>query len=192
MDAILDFIKGMTIWNWIALIAFIFFPLSALNAFFSLKSRYLDWRGTKSKKEFEQRSKQLEEQLAVTLEFIEHPTKLFSYVLHRGLRMFIFFLLGLAFFMCAVFVYASPLGDRAFPVASGLIVIGLSGLFASLTDSFRLFRIVTMVKEPARLADTVMKFAQSGKRKGYTFASDCKLPELAQAIIKKVDFFPVI
>jgi hypothetical protein len=50
------FIQSMTFWNWLALVLVIPALLGGLNAFFSLKSRYLDWRGTNNRKQFEKRT----------------------------------------------------------------------------------------------------------------------------------------
>jgi hypothetical protein len=69
MNGIGDFVRSMTVWNWLALIAFIFLPLSALNAFFGLRSRYRDWRGTKSQKGFEKRLQQLSMKMDVNETF---------------------------------------------------------------------------------------------------------------------------
>src|SRR3989442_8439689 len=64
MNGLIDFVRSMTVWNWIALIAFIFFPLSAWNAFLSLKSRYRDWNGTKNKQKFDKRLRELKAEFA--------------------------------------------------------------------------------------------------------------------------------
>jgi hypothetical protein len=102
MEGIGEFIRGMTFWNWIALIAFIFFPLSALNAFLSLKSRYLDWQGTKSKQAFENRLRQLEVQIFVIGEYRKQPAIFFRDVLDEGMRPLISFLLSFFVFVMAV------------------------------------------------------------------------------------------
>ena len=72
MNGVTDFIRNMTIWNWLALIAFIFFPLSALNAFFGLRSRFLDWRGIQNKKKFQERLKDFGLQLFI-LDLYKEP-----------------------------------------------------------------------------------------------------------------------
>ncbi len=60
MDQIKSFIQAMTFWNWLTLIAFCFACISVLNAVFGLRSRYLDWKGGRTRKGFEERLKQLE------------------------------------------------------------------------------------------------------------------------------------
>jgi len=58
MEYIIELLKSLTIFNWMAIIAFIFLPLSALNAFLGLKSRYNEWKPARNKKNFEKRVKE--------------------------------------------------------------------------------------------------------------------------------------
>ncbi len=115
METIWDFIKAMTIWNWITLIAFIFFPLSALNAFFSLKGRFLDWRGTKNKELYKKRLEQLERQLSQIEEYKKDSSKLFFKTLENGIRSLLFFFGSFFFFMWAFFISVSPFGHVTLP-----------------------------------------------------------------------------
>jgi hypothetical protein len=76
MDTIKAFFDAMTFWNWLALIAFFVLPLSALNAFLGLKSRYKDWNARQSKVKFEKRAKQLQKHLSEIHDYRTNPTKL--------------------------------------------------------------------------------------------------------------------
>src|SRR6185436_17277703 len=85
MDKLRAIYDAMTLWNWLALIAFIFFPLSALNAFFGLRARYRDWRGTKSKEAFEKRLRQLSDELQIIKTFKNNIQSYFVWVLDAAI-----------------------------------------------------------------------------------------------------------
>src|ERR1043165_8510034 len=97
MESIWDFIKAMTLWNWLSLIAFIFLPLSVLNSFLSLKSRYLDWSATKNRKDFNQRLEELQNQLLRIAEYKTSLASLFIDVMHEVVNALLVFFF--AFFL---------------------------------------------------------------------------------------------
>lgn len=53
--------------------SFCLFPVSALNAFFDLRSRYLDWQGPQSKIKFRKRLRQLSKQLSLIDQYRKEP-----------------------------------------------------------------------------------------------------------------------
>src|SRR5258706_2746892 len=121
MNVLGGVVRSMTIWNWLALIAFIFFPLSALNAFFGLRSRYRDWRGTKSKQAFENRLKQLSEELDIIETFKNNIRGYFVWVLDAAitpLKTFgLAFMLLLVAFLLPIDIFRTPIiyyGDECF------------------------------------------------------------------------------
>src|ERR1051325_9520512 len=123
-----NFIQDMTVWNWLALIAFIFFPLSALNAFFGLRARYRDWRGTKSKKAFDKRLTQLGDEVRRIETFRNNLAGYFVWVLDAlitPLKTFgvAFMLLLLAFFL--------PGDVFRMPVVLAALFITMSGAGAA-------------------------------------------------------------
>jgi hypothetical protein len=53
----------LTVWNWLAVLAFLIALMSGFNAFLSLRAKFLDWRGVQNKKKFHKRLKQLAQQV---------------------------------------------------------------------------------------------------------------------------------
>src|SRR5688500_6887697 len=98
----------MTFWNRITLIAFIFFPLSALNAFFGLRTRFKDWRGIKSKKNFEKRLKELKQELIQIETFRMNLSIFFLEILRRAMPPIALVFLTILAFMGAFAIYRIP------------------------------------------------------------------------------------
>lgn len=159
MNSFWTFVGNMTVWNWLALIAFIFFPLSALNSFFSLRSRYRDWRGTKSKKAFERRLKHLSEELQV-IEIFKNNIKLyFDWFLDAAITPVKTF--GLAF-MLLLFAFLLPGDIFRTPIGLFALLLTMTGAGAA----SHLFRIIRFVAIPVSLAIEIIDFVKNASDKG--------------------------
>src|SRR6266403_927540 len=97
MTWVINFIRNMNFWNWLALIAFLIALMSGLNAFLGLKSRFRDWRGTQSKKLFEIRLKQFRQELRIIETFENNLRGYVVWVLDSAVAPLKFF--GLAFML---------------------------------------------------------------------------------------------
>jgi len=153
MNGLGEFIRGMTIWNWLALIAFIFFPLSALNAFFSLRSRFLDWRGIQDKKKFQARLKDFAWQL-IMLDLYRDR--------NSHVRLFQDFLSILTSLITAAifFIISTALGVREFAI------ITMVPLFYAFLSTRRLTGILKKLIYPRLFAEQIIDFIRQGREKG--------------------------
>src|SRR5262245_7017770 len=127
----MEFIKGMTFWNWLALIAFLFATISVLNAFLSLKSRFRDWRGIQSKKAFDKRVRQLERELKRIKRFAADPTTFYLYLLDKGTKLVVFFILSVGMFMTAFAISVSPFKidlSPGIPLDMAIVLIAITVL----------------------------------------------------------------
>jgi len=140
----------MTVWNWLALIAFIFFPLSALNAFFSLRSRFLDWRGIQNKKKFQAR-------------LTDFKWQLFMLDMYRDqnshTRLFQDFLSILTSLITAAifFIISTALGSR------GLEIITIVPLFYAFASTRRLTSLLRKLIYPTLFAEQIIDFIRQGR-----------------------------
>ena len=157
MDGLSDYIRNMTFWNWLALIAFIFLPLSALNAFFSLKSRYSNWRAIKSKKNFSKRLEEIELYLTEVQQYRNQPLSFIIEVLEKTVRVFGLFLCASLGFLASFILFNVRLLNTKFPYGSGLFIATISyGLLAfCFYLTVKLFRFIRTVKNPSLLVKTV-------------------------------------
>lgn len=157
------FIQSMTIWNWFALIAFIFFPLSALNAFFGLRSRYLDWQGQQSKVKFRKRLGQLSKQILVIDQYRKEPQVLALKLLDDASTILVIFLAAMALCLCGGLLRLfNPFPENGlFPIALALFLLFLDFLFA-----VQLSRLISRVRNPEAFAKEVFSFLHNGKVKG--------------------------
>ncbi len=155
----------MTIWNWLAVIAFLIALIGGLNAFLSLKARYRDWKGTRNKKQFDKRVDELHTQFFMVEKYKENPTAYFTQVLcdfsalpTQFLVLFIFFILGSMFW---------PLG-----------LLALFSLFTCMKTATKLNQLTTRVNYPELFAIEIIDFVKSAADKG--LASE----EAARLILK--------
>jgi len=98
----------MTIWNWIALIAFVIALVSGLNAFLSLKARWLDWSGVRSKKKFDKRLKELKNQIGELVKYQNNPSQFFPVIAEWVLQIFLMFLLAFLTVVLTLLLTAYP------------------------------------------------------------------------------------
>src|SRR5438128_386008 len=108
MERLWTFIGNMTIWNWLALIAFIFFPLSALNAFFGLKVRYKDWRASQGKKKYRQRLLRYHYELKRIENYLANEKQFFLEVLDQGIRSLLWVVVSITPLSLGLFIHVSP------------------------------------------------------------------------------------
>jgi hypothetical protein len=164
MDGMWEFIKAMTLWNWLSLIAFIFFPLSALNAFFSLRSRYKDWRATSSTKRFEKRLKELETLVNMVGTYRNEPTRYYSLVIDFIATIMIMSLESGVAFVFAFIITTFFMKNLSLLVTS--LVICLVFLVGATIHANRLLWSARYVHVPELLKEEVLKFLASGIKKG--------------------------
>jgi MFS family permease len=162
MDKLKAFFEAMTLWNWLALIAFLIALFSGLNAFLSLRSRYRDWKGTRNKKEFEKRIKRLREKLRQLEEYKKNPTEFFIRVSSFIIQCLTLLLLSIACFNVAFLL------ERLYTLRSGLVMFGIAILWTLLgiIASFRLVPLIIAMKTPGVLAMEIIEFVRKGFKKG--------------------------
>jgi Na+/melibiose symporter-like transporter len=183
MDKIKAFIETMTVWNWLALVAFLIAIFSGLNAFLSLKSRYKDWRGTKSKLQFEDRLRELEKQLTRIEKFKSNPNELYNYVITTALRfMSLFFMACFAFVSAFTFSILPPqhlkFRYQLFAVVMSIISSITVYLCALIASNLR--RVVRRAQDPKIFAMEVLSFIGEGERKGFKVDKDSRLYKFAE------------
>lgn len=161
MDSILQLFRSMTFWNWLALIAFIFFPLSALNAFLGLRSRFLDWRGIKNKKEFEKRLKEWEDLVAIVGLYKNDSSKLIAMILKNAWVVLRWFCLA-AFIFVWAFIISISFQILAIP----FLLVSQLLLWKCFTYITKVFKIIRYVSEPETLVKSIREFMASGTFKG--------------------------
>src|SRR5437016_4191301 len=153
MNGLGEFIRSMSIWNWLALIAFVFLPLSALNAFFSLRSRFLDWRGIQNKKKFQARLKDFALQLFL-LELYRRPNS------HARLFQDSLSILTSLITAAIFFIIYTVFGARQFAI------ITIVPLFYAFFSTRRLTGILKKLIYPTLFAEQVIDFIRQGREKG--------------------------
>lgn len=171
------FIQSMTVWNWLTLIVFPLALLGGLNSFFSLKSRYLDWRGTKTKKKFEKRMRQLETELNKIERYKENPIGFIVQILEDTIRP-----LGLSFgslvlFIGAFAIYRIPLpGFLIFEFV--YLILSISLMVYATFALGTLYKRLTRVNHPRGFGLEVFQFINNGKKKGFISKDDYRLIDL--------------
>lgn len=157
------FVQSMTIWNWLALVAFIFFPLSALNAFFGLRSRYRDWRGTKSRIQFDKRLKQFGTQLANLEELRADQVK----VLVDGIRLILLVLVvTMMAIICFAIAFFLSLVMRQIIIETLFCISGIVIMFGTINMTITLFTRFGRISHPDQFAVEVIDFVKSAEDKG--------------------------
>lgn len=162
MDRITLFLETMTIWNWLALIAFIFFPLSALNAFLNLKTRYRDWRGIQNKKQFDKRIKELKTQFFMTETYKQDSTAFFTVVLWYASELLAPLIIVIALFSLGAQVWQSYLAATI-----------VSSIF--MKHAIALNQLISRVQFPELFAIAIIEFIKSGADKGLNSESADRL-----------------
>lgn len=165
MDSVWEFLRSMTFWNWIALIAFLFFPLSALNAFLSLKSRYKDYRAIRSKKSFEKRLKELETWVNTIGTYRNEPHRYYLVVIDLIATMLIMAIEAGGCFVLA-FVSITFFRSRT-PWIVTLIVLCLICLAFALYHANRLLWLARHVHVSGIVKDHVVGVLSNGAKKGF-------------------------
>jgi hypothetical protein len=168
----LEWIKGWTFFNWLAVIAFLFSSISVLNAIFNLRSRYKDWRATKSKAAFVHRLKELEHLVNQIGEYRKDQSQFILTVLHNGWTIRLRVLFAIAMFAIGWFLSVPPVEEKL------LIYIVLSSgmmlLLSSILASMKFSSIIRYVRYPAEFKQYVTDFIKSGVSKGLLSFEDGK------------------
>ncbi|HKY55326.1 MAG TPA: hypothetical protein VJM08_13505 [Anaerolineales bacterium] len=173
MDKIKAFFEAMTFWNWLALIAFIVLPLSALNAFLSLKSRYKDWNARQSKAKFEKRISQLKEELSEIHEYRHNLTKFISVTMGHlagALYMFVVaFLTGIGW-LSTMGTYKEKAVSKVFFILFFLFTS--ISIIRALARLLRLRRLVYNVRVPESVGERMIKLMETAKIRGWITEDD--------------------
>lgn len=174
------FIGAMNWRDWIALIGFVALPLSALNAFFGLRSRYLDWQGPKSKVKFKKRLEQLSRQLALMDQYRKEPQLFTLKLLDDASTILVIFLASAAFCVCAAFLrLLNPPGTGRVPLGLALFFVFIDFFFA-----IKLSRLISRFRNPHTFVLRVISFLKEGGKKNLLQENK----ELVQLIINSETF----
>jgi hypothetical protein len=135
--------------------------MSGFNAFLNLKSRYRDWRGTKSRKGFEKRLGQLKGEFEVIATFKQNISGYFVWTLDAAVTPLKSF--GLAFMLLLIaFLVPGDFLRMLFVLIALLITTFGAGA------AMHLFRIIRFVAMPADLVQEIIEFVKNAKDKGVT------------------------
>ena len=158
----------MTIFQWMAVIAFIFMPFSALNSILSLRTKYKDRQGIRSKKKFEKRLQELVIEITKIGYYRDHPTTLMlmgqETIFSAGVKFLT------AFLLCVV-AFALPFLSPLF-IAAGYII--LSALAEMRVGS----KPIQNANVPDDFARHVFAFVAEGKTKGFLPKDDTTMHDL--------------
>lgn len=172
MDKIVEFIKTMTFWNWLSLIAFLFLPFTALNTFFSLRTRFQDWRGIKNKKAFEKRLVQLSTKVRRIGNYISSRNDFYTFMLEGAMKIALSFLTAFFLFIWAFLSDISPI--RLLGVESGFLIVCQLLMLNAITITFKVLTIIDYVRHPDTLVKEVEDFMRNGQAKGLLTEEDEK------------------
>jgi hypothetical protein len=173
-------IQNMTVWNWLALIAFFFATISVLNAFLSLKSRFRDWRGIQSKKAFEKRVRQLERELTRIRRFALEPERFHFYLLDRATRIVGVCLAAMAIFMIAFGISVSPLRGSGYELV--LVMAPVLLLVMTISVLVEMNRLIRVVGKPSDFAIKLIRFMVEAKDKGFELRDDGELMKFLKQV----------
>lgn len=163
MEKIRAFLQGLTFFQWLALIAFLFASISVINAFFSLKTRYDNWLGMKSKKEFDERIKELQTQVTYLEKHRNKPTVFFVRVLLDLPRVAILFIFSFILFLISYLTEVMSMMNR---FLFGTLSIAVSVFTISIL--MKLLLLIRRMYEPEEFAKDVVDFIKSADSKGLT------------------------
>lgn len=159
MDKIKAFFEAMTFWNWLALIGFIFFPLSALNAFLGLRSRHSDWRATRAQKQFDMRLKELETTFFKIERLKQNQFDFLTEVLNGGILAAMLLVMALMVF---VFATITPFGRVV------LSFLATTLMLMSLYILSRVANLIILMQGPLGFAVRILNLINRATAKGLT------------------------
>ena len=109
-------------------------PISALNAFLGLRSRYKDWRATQNKEEFYGRLSEMVSILEIAGEYHDDPDDFFLRVVQDSTEMAKYFIFGMMTFVAGYVFSMTPFFYDCLSFA-----ISYSGLLYGCTSYFYIF-----------------------------------------------------
>src|SRR5687767_8293800 len=122
----IDWLNSFYFFQYLALIAFLVLPLTALNAILGLRARWKDWNGIRNRKAFEERQRELKGQLQNIEYYRKKPLKLYREMVEVILTVLGLILISLWFgVLAALSSLLSPLGlwlAYFFIILSGFII----------------------------------------------------------------------
>jgi hypothetical protein len=176
--------QGMTFWNWLSLCLVLPAILGGLNATLSLKSRYLDWRGIQSKKQFVHRLAQLKVELA---QIETHKKNLPAFLVHLSATA----IPALGLFFGAVILFIGAFTIFRIPLSNFLVFeflyLAIALLFGILAGERwkRLARMVEIVNSPIKFGLELIDFIYTGRQKGFIVGGE----NFILSLMKNSDIF---
>jgi magnesium-transporting ATPase (P-type) len=159
-------IQGMTVWNWLSLIAVFALPFTFINALLSLKSRYRDWQGIKSKKKFDKRLGQMKSELVQIENHSKNLPAFMINVLAKAMPLLSMFFISMLLFMGAFTIFRLPLpGFWVFEFV--YLVTGIIIMMLALVQWRKLTRLIESVNNPKDFAIELLDFIYAGKKKRF-------------------------
>lgn len=161
MDKVKGFFESLTLFQWLALIAFIFGTISVTNAFLSLKSRFRDWNGTRNQAAFKKRVEELQKQITTLEGYRKNPLTYFFRITRYIVLTIFMWSLSFAFFITAFALLQIPMEPWS-------LFLPLSILFsiASVFSIGMVTRETAFLDDPKVLALEVIKFVTKAAKKG--------------------------
>jgi hypothetical protein len=179
MDKVRVFFQGLTLLNWLTLIAFVIALISGLNALLTLRSRWKGWRNIRTKAKFEKRMDQFKNLITAVAIFRDAKPDfliygfdiLFSYLVKLSIAIIVS-LLGLFFLFSSFPEPIKPLvAVIGFSIAFNSVMYALGGLKVSA-------QLFADVSRPQVFTQRVQDFVNEGKAKGFMAQDDSTIEEL--------------
>jgi hypothetical protein len=146
----LEWIKTWTFFNWLA--------------FFSLRSRYKDWRGGQSRKAYTKRLNELKRLVDLIGRLRKDPIAYFFIMVHAIFRLLIFFIIAFTFFVSVMLSFSLPVKDYGFSkILGGGCVLLLGWIIGTFIGILRTARYTAY---PDLMKTEVSDFLRSGAKKG--------------------------
>ena len=168
MGHIWTFIQALTWRDWIAILGLLVLPLGALNAFFGLRTRYKDWQGTKTKNDFSERLRQLNDWLNEAADFHSDLNKFILRAMNDAVLP-IELVIAALFFFISGYALSEAFSSRFAETFSGAAIVCLFWSLNLVSDFLNLLR---RVREPFDFAQEITNFIDKGKTNNVISESD--------------------
>ena len=182
MDRLWTFVINMTGRDWLTAVALLIGLIGAINATLSLRSRFRDWRSTKSKEKYDNRLKEFDLQLYLVSKYRTDDREFRLAVLDKALHITTLTIASWVAFIGAFLIRVSPLGGVGLD-----IIFGMGALYSvlhALANSLELRLLILRVKSPSGFVTQVKEFVDTGKTKGYIREDDGRVKLLFMEIGK--------
>lgn len=164
-------IATMTFWKWIALVGFLIALIGGLNAILSLRSRYKDWKGTRTRKQFEERLEELQEQFKRVEAFSQKPRAYFLYVITQILSVVLLCMMSLIVLLTAFILYilSADTFNPLYKIGS-IVLVAIAVVLTSVAarSTVSLYRLARRVENPKIFLRELKEFLKTTTDKGLT------------------------